>query len=43
MQRKKEAHREITNNSTEVTQIEYRRLKKAAKKAVAIAMKEDAL
>ena len=38
IQGKKEAYREMTNNPTEETQDEYRRLKKAAKKAVARAM-----
>ena len=36
----KEAYNEMTNNPTEETQNEYRRLKKAAKKAVARTMKE---
>ena len=39
----KVAYREMTNNSTEETQDEYRRLKKAAKRAVARAMKEEAV
>ena len=33
-QKKIEAYKEMTNNPTEETQFEYRRLKKAAKKAV---------
>ena len=33
----------MTNNPTEETQNEYRRLKKAAKEAVARAMKEEAV
>ena len=33
----------MTNNPTEETQNEYRRLKKAAKRAVAMAMKEEAV
>ena len=40
---KKEAYKEMTNNPTEETQNEYRRLKKAAKKAVARAMKDKAV
>ena len=40
IQKKKEAYKEITNNPTEETQNEFRRLKKATKKAVARAMKE---
>ena len=43
MQKKKEAYKEMTNNPTEETQNEYRRLKKAAKKTVARAMKEEAV
>ena len=43
IQDKKEAYKEIANNPTEETQDEYRRLKKAVKKAVARAMKEEAV
>ena len=41
IQKKKEAYKEMTNNPTEETQNEYMRLKKAAKKAVARATKEE--
>ena len=41
--KKKGSYKEMTNNPTVVTQNEYRRLKKAAKKAVARAMEEDAV
>ena len=37
-----EAYKEMTKNQTEETQNENRRLKKAAKKAVVRAMKEEA-
>ena len=43
IQMKNETYEEMTNNPTEETQNEYRRLKKAAKKAVARAMKEEAM
>ena len=44
IQMKKEAYKEMTNNPTEETLNEYRRrLKKAAKKAVTRAMKEEAV
>ena len=42
-QKKKEAYKEMTKIPTEETKNEYRRLKKAAKKAVARAMKEEAV
>ena len=42
IQKKKEAYK-MTNNPTEETQNEYRRLNKATKKAVARAMKEEAM
>ena len=41
IQKKKEAYIQMTRNPTEKN--EYRRLKKAANKAVAIAMKEEAV
>ena len=41
IQKKKAAYREMTNNPTEETQNEYWKLKKAAKKAVVRAMKEE--
>ena len=41
--RKKEAYKEMTNNPTEETRNEYWRLKKATKKAVTRAMKEEAV
>ena len=43
MQKEKEAYKEIMNNHTEVTQNEYRRLKKSAKKAIARDMKDEAV
>ena len=43
IQKKKEACKEMTKNPTEETQNEYKRLKKAAKKAVAGPMKEEAV
>ena len=43
IQEKKEAYIDMTNNPTEETQNEYRRLKKAAKEAAARAMKEEAV
>ena len=42
IQKKRETYKEMTNKPTEETQNEYKRLKKAAKKAVARAMKEEA-
>ena len=39
IQKKKEAYKEMKKNPTEKTQDEYRRLKKATKKAVARAIK----
>ena len=43
IQKKKEAYKEMEKNPTEETKNEYRRLKKVAKKAVAIATKEEAV
>ena len=43
IQKKKEAYKEMTKNHTEETKNEYRRLKKAAEKAIARAMKEEAV
>ena len=43
IQKKKEAYIEMTNNHTEETKNEYRRLKNAAKKAVARTMKEESM
>ena len=42
MQKKKEAYKEMKKNPTKKTQVEYRKFEKAAKKAVARAMKEEA-
>ena len=42
IQKKKDAYKEMKKNPTEETQNEHMRLTKAAKKAVARAMKEDA-
>ena len=39
--REKETYKEMTNNPTEEAKKEYRRLKKAAKKAFARALKEE--
>ena len=41
--KRKKKHIKMTNNPTEETQNEYRRLKKAAKKAVDRAIKEEAV
>ena len=43
IQKKKVAYKEMKKNPIEETQNEYKRLKKAAKKAVARAMKEEAV
>ena len=43
IEKKKDAYKEMKKNQSEETKNEYRRLKKAAKKAVARAMKEEAV